>query len=384
MHSASGRCDDTVTGHRTHQSRSRYISFHLLRMRFGEHAISHVRQRRNKPWTPTSNCHVPDADRVNFRTLWHRLVLVATASAVVILTAAPALAVKRNGFDLSDASIPVAQIRHGGPPRDGIPAIDLPVFGASDAATFLDEDDRVLGFARDGDARAYPIRILDWHEIVNDRIGDRGLLITYCPLCGTGMAFEVDAADQFGVSGLLYNSDVLLYDRRTDSLWSQILGSAVTGLRNRERLRMIPLRHTTWRAWRQSHPTTLVMQPPGGRAVDYTKSAYRGYHDSARLYFPVAATSRLYHPKDTVIGIDLGSGGARAYPLRELDRATTPLEETIGGVRLRIHFDAEARTGWVERLNDDSATEFPSVLSFWFAWYAFHPDTTVFRPDAGE
>ncbi len=113
----------------------------------------------------------------------------------------------------------------------------------------LKPDDRILGFALNGVAKAYPISILSWHEIVNDAIKDQSFIVTYCPLCGTGMAFSADLdgeASSFGVSGLLYESDVLLYDQLTNSLWSQILQKAVSGPMKGRELAMLPLRHTTW------------------------------------------------------------------------------------------------------------------------------------------
>ena len=135
-----------------------------------------------------------------------------------------------NGFDLSNALIPVEQIKHGGPARDGIPAISQPDFISEKQARFLEDADRVLGINMQGEQKAYPVRILNYHEIVNDHFGDV-VLVSYCPLCGTGMAFLAnrDGKDfDFGVSGLLYNSDVLLYDRQTESLWSQIRKQAIS------------------------------------------------------------------------------------------------------------------------------------------------------------
>ena len=126
-----------------------------------------------------------------------------------------------NGFDVANASVPLNAIQRGGPPKDGIPAIDRPKFlPASQAA--LSDGDRILGLALDGAARAYPVRILNWHEVVNDRVGDRAVTVTYCPLCGTGMAFDARlpaGTASFGVSGLLYNSDVLLF-RSRNGCWA--------------------------------------------------------------------------------------------------------------------------------------------------------------------
>ena len=136
-----------------------------------------------------------------------------------------------NGFDLSNSSIPKKRIHNGGPGKDGIPSIAKPRFAIESHADFLKNENRILGVSIYGIAKAYPIKILDRHEIVNDHFGDQEVVITYCPLCGSGMAFEADinGSKTFGVSGLLYNSDVLLFDRQTESLWSQIAMRAIPG-----------------------------------------------------------------------------------------------------------------------------------------------------------
>lgn len=124
-----------------------------------------------------------------------------------------ARAVQLNGFDLSGSLVSTEEILSGGPPRDGIPAIDRPRFMAMRRARFLKPGDRVLGVVLNGEAKAYPIQILNWHEIVNDRVGEEGLLVSYCPLCGSGIVYRVQPGESFGVSGLLYRSDMLLYER---------------------------------------------------------------------------------------------------------------------------------------------------------------------------
>ena len=137
-----------------------------------------------------------------------------------------------NGFNLTNLLIPSNEIKHGGPPRDGIPAINQPKYAKADATDFLHDDDYVLGVYQNDIAKAYPIRILNYHEIVNDLFDETAIAITYCPLCGSGVAILADIDGtrfSFGVSGLLYNSDVLLYDRETESLWSQLMGKAVSG-----------------------------------------------------------------------------------------------------------------------------------------------------------
>lgn len=117
------------------------------------------------------------------------LAAILLASALLLVTAGAAVAQTKNGFDLAGALVPAAQIEAGGPPRDGIPAIDWPKFVGADEAHFLRGDDRVLGIVRNGIAKAYPVRILNWHEIVNDRFGNEPIAVTFCPLCGTGIAY---------------------------------------------------------------------------------------------------------------------------------------------------------------------------------------------------
>ncbi|MBI5136051.1 MAG: DUF3179 domain-containing protein [Nitrospirae bacterium] len=297
-------------------------------------------------------------------------------AALLALTVGAALAEQRNDFDLTGALVPPEHIVSGGPPRDGIPAIDRPRLVTAGHAGFLKPADRVLGLALDGETRAYPIAILNWHEIVNDTVAGRPVVITYCPLCGTGMAFDATVAGRarrFGVSGLLYNSDVLLYDRESESLWSQILGRAVSGPLKGESLAPIPLAHTTWGDWRRRHPDTAVLSTNTGYARDYGRAPYAGYADSPVVYFPTGAVDRRYHPKELVLGVAIG-GVSKAYPFSELERAEGTVTDTLAGRTLTVVFDAGNQTA--RALDGDR--EIPSVIAFWFAWHAFHPEGAVF------
>ena len=164
-----------------------------------------------------------------------------------------------NGFDLSNSILPRDEILHGGPPRDGIPAISDPKMIDAIEADYLADKDRVVGLTLNGESRAYPIAILNWHEIVNDEIGNKRFAVTYCPLCGTAVVFDssIDGKrTDFGVSGLLYNSDVLLYDRDTESLWSQIMSQSVSGVHVGKPLTRIPISHTSWGDWRNKNPNS--------------------------------------------------------------------------------------------------------------------------------
>lgn len=303
-----------------------------------------------------------------------RCACLALAVAAVGLAAAQ----NRNGFDLAGALVDPSQILRGGPPRDGIPAIDNPVFVPADEAG-LSEGDRVIGVAIGGDARAYPVRILNWHEIVNDTVGGRPVAVTFCPLCGTGMVFSSEVSGQalgFGVSGLLYNSDVLLYDRETESLWSQILAQAVTGEHKGRRLEVVPTRMTTWSDWRARHPGTAVLSEETGHRRDYSRDPYAGYADSPDVFFPLAHRAPAgRHPKEEVLGV-IVDGVSKAYPESELEKSGSPVVDTVGGRVLTVHWDAEARSG---NVTDAEGGGFPFIQGFWFAWYAFHPGTAVYR-----
>ena len=286
----------------------------------------------------------------------------------------------KNGFDVSNASIPADEILAGGPPKDGIPALSDPILLDAVDATNMQPNDRVLGIELDGIARAYPISILNWHEIVNDEINDQQYAITYCPLCGTGVAFYSDVAGkvtEFGVSGLLYNSDVLLYDRNTESLWSQIMGEAVAGKLLGEKLKPIPISHTTWRDWTAQHPDTKVLSTETGYSRDYDRNPYAGYDRSRQLYFSVNNTApENYHPKEQVIGLEF-NGVYKAYPFVELEKhGQSRFKDTVNGISVTIEWDS---TNQSVILSDSNGIKIAGIQGFWFAWFAFHPDTLVFQ-----
>ncbi len=304
--------------------------------------------------------------------------------AVLLVAAAWALgpsALAANGFDLSDALVPRTLIEPGGPPRDGIPAIDSPRFVPVAEVDFLGPEDRVLGLNAFGETRAYPVPILVWHEVVNDWIEDLPLVVSYCPLCGSGMAFLAEGVIgplTFGVSGLLYNSDLVLFDRETESLWSQLLGQAIAGPLRGTRLRSVPLTHTTWMAWQEAHPGSLVLCTDTGYARDYGGDPYADYARGPGLLASVGARCSRYHPKERVLGVTLG-GIHKAYPFVELARAgDTLIPDRVAGSEILVRFDPEGRSA--SAFGSDGA-QLQAVTAYWFAWYAFHPDTAVFESD---
>jgi len=284
-----------------------------------------------------------------------------------------------SGFDTSRHSIPVGEIFSGGPPKDGIPALSQPKFVTAKAANrFMKDEDRVLGLARNGEVKAYPIKILNWHEIVNDTIGSEAVVVTFCPLCGTGMVFDGKINGKnltFGVSGLLYQSDMLLYDRKTDSLWSQIKGEAVTGPLMGARLKLLSSTQTSWGRWKKTHPETLVLSEDTGYQRDYDRDPYKGYYKSSRLMFGVKNRNKAYHPKEQVIGLEI-DGKFKAYPFSELAKAKQPVMDKLNGVAIKVTFDKKSQTAVIR---DRQGDKLPSVVGFWFAWFAFHPDTGIYK-----
>lgn len=281
------------------------------------------------------------------------------------------------GFDLSNSTIPVSEIKDGGPPKDGIPSIDKPVFIEAKQAT-LKNDDRILGVYENGISKAYPINILNFHEIVNDHFGDDPVVVTYCPLCGSGIAFDAlinGEPKTFGVSGMLYNSDVLLYDRETESLWSQLKYEAVSGALVGKELKILNTANTTWQAWREKHPNSLVLSEKTGFNRNYSQNPYPGYDNSTAIYFSVSESDSRYHPKEMVLGLEI-QGKSKAYPFSELEKSgKKEIHDKFQGKSLRIVYDADAKSA---EIIDNKGNPIPAVTNFWFAWFAFNPDTEVF------
>jgi hypothetical protein len=283
-----------------------------------------------------------------------------------------------NGFLLDPASIPVAEVLQGGPPRDGIPALDHPPTLPVGEGGF-ESDEIVVGVQLGGEARAYPVSILDHHELVNDTLGDVPILVSYCPLCGTALVFERRTRGRlltFGVSGLLYQSDLLMYDHATESLWSQVKASAVTGPLLGTRLRVLRSRMVRLDDWWQEHPGTTVLSRATGHRRNYAVRPYQSYAQSERLMFP-APLDRRYHPKMPTVGLRLVDGEARGYPAAEISRAGGAVEELFAGHPVRVAYDPD---GQVFDVRAPAAIEV--VEGFWFAWAAFHPEATVFTAPA--
>jgi hypothetical protein len=293
----------------------------------------------------------------------------------LLLTSASARA-QYNGFDVSNATVPKSEIRRGGPPRDGIPAILKPKFTSIAGTDWLRDDDVVMGFGEGEQARAYPLRILNWHEIVNDTVGDKRIVVTYCPLCGTGMVFDrvVEGKERtFGVSGLLYQSDVLMYDHQTESLWSQLMMESVAGKSAGQKLPWLPSEQTTWKAWRERNPKGQVLSTDTGHRRDYSRDPYTGYAKREETIFPVPKHRADFGNKEWVVGVII-NGQPKAYPVTRLQQKVT---DKVGGQIIHLTHD---RANGEVRVTDEKGNALPSVGAFWFAWQAFYPKTEVYSP----
>ncbi|MCG8572896.1 MAG: DUF3179 domain-containing protein [Spirochaetes bacterium] len=282
-----------------------------------------------------------------------------------------------NGFLLNNPLIPVEQIKRGGPPRDGIPAIDQPRFISVAQVDFLNPEDKIIGLNYQGVIKAYPIKILNWHEIVNDKTGNQNIIITYCPLCGSGVIFNGNLNGKnysFGVSGLLYNSDVLLYDRETESLWSQLKEQAISGPQKGEMLKKIPAEYLRWADWKKKYPHAKVLSTETGYSRNYQQDPYLGYAKNPRIWFEVENQSDQFFSKEIIYGLKIDDF-AKAYPINLLNKKNNTFTDQFAHHKITIKRIGQG----AYQFYDSQGNVLPVIQAFWFAWYTFHPQTEIFQ-----
>ena len=223
------------------------------------------------------------------------------------------------GETATEWSIPRSEVFDGGPGKDGIPALENPNFVSAQNVSVLLDTDLVLGFKNGEDVRAYQHIILDWHEIINDNIGDASLAITYCPLTGTGIGWNrvINGKETtFGVSGLLYNTNLIPFDRETNSNWAQILNTAVNGSLDGKEIDLIMLVETNWKTWKTLYPNTKVVGLNTGFSRTYGISPYGDYNtNNNRFLFPVPKDNRL--PSKDKIHAIISNNKAKAYQFKD-------------------------------------------------------------------
>jgi hypothetical protein len=309
--------------------------------------------------------------------------------------------------------IRLEEIVWGGVRVDAIPALDNPQMISAVDAEYLNPDDLVFGVEIAGDARAYPLRIVSWHEMVNDVVGATPVSLAYCTLCNAGILYETQVAKRdrpltFGTSGLLYRSNKLMYDRDTDSLWNQFTGRPVVGplAGSGISLKVLPLVTTQWRLWRAKHPTTKVLSLDTGFSRDYGPDvAYHDYFNSKDLLFPAPVKDRRLQPKDIVFGLR-AAAGTKAWPLSAFAGGKL-IQDKVGVVDVVLIGNAEQRTVrayeskgrkftvsapdllraadgyW--RVTEDALVHsdgrtlarLPGHLAYWFAWSGYFENAAL-------
>lgn len=281
-------------------------------------------------------------------------------------------------------------IASGGPPKDGIPAVENPEYrSAAEADEWLVPEDVVFGVDYAGLVAAYPQRILVWHEIVNETIEGEEISITYCPLTGTAIGYKgvlpSATATTFGVSGKLVNSNLIMYDRATDSFWPQILGKAISGPLRAARLEEFPVTWTTWEKWKRKHPDTKVLSQKTGFIRNYGKNgdpygSYldedMGYYESERLLFALVAEDRQLHPKTVVAGVRDNAGNAAAI-VKDRLRREKQMEVKLGSRAVVLVYDP--LLDFYSASFKDTAEPINAFDAMWFAWKAFYPGTELLR-----
>jgi hypothetical protein len=311
----------------------------------------------------------------------------------------------------------VELIQWGGVFVDGIPALSNPRFVPADRATYLTPGEPVFGVAIHGDARAYPLRILDWHEMANDVVGGVPVALAYCTLCGAGVLYDARAGGRtfsFGSSGFLYESNKLMYDRQTDTLWNQLTGEPVNGplAESGFVLKRLPVVVTSWARWLGAHPETLALDIKTGYDRNYTPGrAYGKYFASPDLMFPVFRRSQAMPAKTWIYAL-LVDGAPKAYTLDRLGRervvndvlggkplvllanTTGPEVQEVrayesGSFRFAPGDDPLAPRGpdgrpWrateeaLEGPGGERLPRLPGHLAYWFGWFSFYPRTEVY------
>ena len=305
-------------------------------------------------------------------------------------------------IDPNDLRIRFEEITWGGARFDDIPALDNPAMLNASEASYLFDDDLVFGIEINGDARAYPLRIMGWHEMLNDTIGGVPVALAYCTLCGAGILFETQTEGRepfiFGSSGLLYRSNKLMFDRQTQSLWNQFTGEPVTGPLAHAGLKLIirPITITAWAQWRAQHPATTVLSLETGHIRDYDPGVvYQDYFASPDLMFPAIADQSRLQQKTKIYGIR-APGAAKAWPLNAFTHEPVindqvgptsivlignPATETIRAYDRGSHrFQGDAtdlrttagRWQITEHAligpNGEQQPRLPGHVAYWFAW----------------
>jgi len=280
-------------------------------------------------------------------------------------------------------SVPLDEIIGGGPAKDGIPSIDNPKFISPDEADqFLGDDDPGIAFSRGTTHRFYPYQILVWHEIVNDTIDGERILVSYCPLCLTGFVSDPIVKGkrvEFGTSGKLWKSNLVMYDRLTDSLWSQVLGEAIVGEMTGTQLKTLPSDQVLYGNWKKEHPDGEVLSRDTGATRFYGSSPYGGYTNVTSFAIQMAGYNDTRLPRDAFVFGIIINGKAKAY-LPEVVKEKGEIVDTFEGKTIVLRHEKSLDVVRVfEKQSDGTLERINPFSSFWFSWAAVHPDTDLYK-----
>ena len=325
--------------------------------------------------------------------------------------------ITNNNEDSASWLIPIKEVKDGGPGKDGIPSIDNPKFVDASNVDFLNFNDLVIGIIDGDEIKAYPHLILDWHEIVNDEINQKFVSISYCPLTGTAFGWRSNSGGKkstFGVSGLLYNTNLILYDRNTNSNWSQLKLQCVNGPLIKSKPSVVSVVETNWGTWKKLYPNTKVMTLETGFDRDYEFYPYGDYKTNQNLFLFTATPSNNALPNKERVFTIIDGNEAKVYQFNKFNNGNV-IKDVFGGVNYLVvgngsiinafELTLEYRNLNFEYAFNDSeiffkdnennkwsifgeALEGPRkgqqlnkpkyVVSFWFAIAAFYPNPKIF------
>ena len=332
--------------------------------------------------------------------------------------------------DIGNWLIPASEVRDGGPGRDGIPSIDNPQFASVDEIDFIVDDRLVIGVKSGDEVKAYPHQILDWHEIVNDEIGNTPFALTYCPLTGTGIGWHREingAVTEFGVSGLLFRNNLIPFDRNSDSEWSQMQLRGVRGENSGKIIETVDVIETNWSTWKEMYPNSQVLTTETGFSRNYQGFAYgRSYLTSNGTLFPVKNEDNRLQDKERVHGIIADTpaneeAAVKVYVINDMEGGINVIEDTFQGIEHVIVGSGELNLAAsfernldgtmlnFEPVNDalpvvmedqegnrwdlfgnavsgpregQQLTPTNSYTGYWFAWADFFPGLEIYQDDS--
>ncbi|NOR27236.1 MAG: DUF3179 domain-containing protein [Lutibacter sp.] len=323
-----------------------------------------------------------------------------------------------NNPSSNDWLIPVNEVKDGGPGKDGIPSIDAPKFVNVDNATFLNDDDLVIGIVNENEVKAYPHKILDWHEVVNDEINSEFITINYCPLTGTAFGWQSEAdgvKSSFGVSGLLYNTNLILYDRKTDSYWPQLKLQCANGELIGDKPTLHNVVETNWGTWKKLYPNTKVLSLETGFSRNYNNYPYGDYKTNQEFFIFTASPSNDALPNKERVYAILDDKESKIYQFDKFNNGNV-IKDVFNGKEYLVvgnenliysfelnvsqstlNFEYDFNNSEVFFKDDEGnkwsifgkAIEGPrtgevlkgakSVMSFWFAIAAFYPNPEIYN-----